>query len=392
MRITVIDGFRGCFLTFMVVIHANEILKTTIGKLNHHYFGWVEDAQGFVFMSGLVVGLVYGGRYLRHGYGAVRKAIRARIRTIYSHQFFLILLFLAVTLVFVQLGYTPPDIFHAYADEPVIFPVFSALLVTGSMHMGILPMYIFFLMATPFALRLLNNQQYMIYAALVAACWAIAQTRVTDHLVTVAENLLVQSGHQISLGIFFNILGWQALFFSGLLVGFLMAAKRLKLDFLHRDEMRTVFYICVGLFFFYGIYDRIVFDDWFGADFSRMIKAETDRGNFSVIYPLTYLIDLLIIVWLLGPGLTDQNRLIRSVARLLYRFVSLRPLVFLGQHSLHVFSAHIVIVYVLAAVYQDGPPGELFGTVLIFASVAMLYLAAWLHAVSSARGKSSTVA
>jgi hypothetical protein len=60
LRLTVIDGFRGMFLVFMVIIHANGILKTTFGKLNHHYFGWVEDAQGFVFMSGLVVGLGSG--------------------------------------------------------------------------------------------------------------------------------------------------------------------------------------------------------------------------------------------------------------------------------------------------------------------------------------------
>lgn len=389
MRLTVIDGFRGIFLVFMVIIHANEVLKTVLGKLNHHYFGWVEDAQGFVFMSGLVVGLVYGSRYIRHGYDVMQKAIWARIRTIYSHQVFLILAFLAAMFVFLQLGLTPPNVLRPYQNEPVLFPLLSALLVTGSMHMGILPMYIFFMMATPFALRLLNQQRYMIYGALSVSLWAIAQTRILDQLVTVIEQLLATEGHRIGMGIFFNICGWQVLFFGGLLIGFLMASKRLNTDFLASSEMRTVFFICAAMFFAYGIYDRIVFDDWFGGAFSEAIKAETDRGNFSDIYLVTFLFDLVAAVWLLGPGMTDQNAVVRGVARLLHRLVSFRPLVFLGQHSLHVFSAHIVIVYVLSAIYQDRPPNQLTGSLLIVLCVALLFVAAWLHAKSAERSKAA---
>lgn len=219
----------------MLIIHANDILKTTFGKLNHHYFGWVEDAQGFVFMSGLVVGLVYGGRYVCYGYEAMNRAIWARILTIYSHQAFLILLFLTITLIYLQLGATPPVILHKYEQEPVLFSIFSGFLVTGSAHMGILPMYIFFMMMTPSAFRLLNAQQYIIYFVILGAVWAFAQTRIPDQLITVLEQSLATSGHRIDLGIFFNALGWQALFFGGLFVGFLMSSKRLKTDFLHRE-------------------------------------------------------------------------------------------------------------------------------------------------------------
>ncbi|MBA3326144.1 MAG: OpgC domain-containing protein [Rhodobacteraceae bacterium] len=38
---------------------------TLLGKIHQQFFGWVEDAQRFVFISGLVVGLVYGRQYLR---------------------------------------------------------------------------------------------------------------------------------------------------------------------------------------------------------------------------------------------------------------------------------------------------------------------------------------
>lgn len=381
MRLTAIDGFRGIFLVFMMIVHANDVLKTTFGKLNHHYFGWVEDAQGFVFMSGLVVGLVYGKRFLRLGFDAMSGAIWGRIKTIYSHQIGLIVLLLIATLACSMIA-DVPSVLRPYDTHPVAFPALSALMVTGSMHMGILPMYIFFMMATPYALRLLHQRRYLTYTAIVATLWLIAQTRLPDALVSGAEGLA-----GIKLGIFFNVLGWQVLFFGGLFAGFLMAAERLNLEFLETPEMRRVFLLCVALFFLLGIYDRIVFDDWFGAAFSEAILSEADRGNFSTIYLFAFAVDLLAIVWLLGPGRQDRSPLISGTARAIGKAVTFRPLVFLGQHSLHVFSAHIVIVYALAIAFEDAPPSEAVGASLIVLSIALLYLVAWGHARATSRRK-----
>lgn len=387
MRLTTIDGFRGIFLVFMVVHHVNAIVNTVVGKLNHHSFGWVEDAQGFVFMSGLVIGLVYGGRLLRHDETVMRKAVWKRIRTIYSHQIGLILCLLAASFLYVFFGQTPPQPLSPYAEAPLLFTGLSALMVTASMHMGILPMYIFFMMVTPFCLRLLNARRYMTFAALVIASWVIAQTRVLDIGVTTAQAGLAAIGHPVKLGIYFNVFGWEVVFFGGLLIGFLMTAKRLQTEFLRREDMRTVVLICFGMLVFFGLLRRIVAGDWFGTEFSALISLETDRGNFSLIHLMAFATDLLIVVWLLGPGLSDRNRLLRGLARGLHRFVTFRPFVFLGEHSLHVFSAHILIVYAIDALYRDKPPGELIGTLWIFVSVSLLFGAAWLHAKSVGRKK-----
>lgn len=387
MRFAVIDGFRGVFLIFMMIIHANEILHTTFGKLNHHYFGWVEDAQGFVFMSGLVVGFVYGGRFLRSDYDTMRKAIHARIRTIYSHQLGLILIFLIATLIFSATMPSVPNVLHRYADHPISFSISSALLVTGSTHMGILPMYIFFMFATPFAMGLLKERQYFLYAFIIGALWALSQTHVIDFCVGYINSIFVAKDLGFDIGIFFNVFGWQALFFTGLMIGFLMTSKRLKIDFLQAPEMKKVFYVCLALFVFYGIYDRIVFDYWFGTEFSLKVLAETDRGNLSTIYPITFFIDLVIVIWLLGPGMTDENPIVQKSAKFLRTVVTWRPLVFLGQHSLHVFSAHILIVYVIAIIYEGSQPTELTGVAIILLSLAALYAVAWWHAKSVAAAK-----
>ena len=80
-RLRTIDGFRGFFLLFMGIVHFNGVTDVVLGKLNHHRFGWVQDAQGFVFISGLVVGLVYGKKYLRNpGISNICAPILRRVR------------------------------------------------------------------------------------------------------------------------------------------------------------------------------------------------------------------------------------------------------------------------------------------------------------------------
>ena len=381
MRLTIIDGFRGFFLVFMMIIHSDAYLKTLVGRLNHHSFGWVEDAQGFVFMSGLVVGLVYGGRYIRHGYDVMRRAIWARIKTIYSHQFALILLFLAAAFIAARFSILPREL-ETYVHEPVALPVLSAFLVTGSMHMGILPMYIFFLAATPFAFKLLKEENYLAYVAIVALFWIFAQTRLPDFFVEAMETNMSGAGHKLNLGIYFNIFGWQLLFFGGLAIGYLMAAKKFNAQILWSQDAYRAFLVCVGIFLVLGFFDRIVFNSWFGNDFTQRILNETDRGNLSIIYVIAFAADLYIVAWLVGPGMTATQKFWRVVAQSLVKVVSLRPLVFLGQHSLHVFSAHIILVYIVATVFQDGPPSALVANILVLLSPLPLFLVAWLHALS----------
>ena len=143
MRLAILDGFRGFFLLFMMIAHANAYLDAPLGRVNHHYFGWVEDAQGFVFISGLVVALVYARRLLRKGEAAMREGIGARIRKIYTYHAALILVFLAWALLLPLVG-IEAEILAQQAEEPFLFTLASLFLVTGTLHMGILPMYIFF--------------------------------------------------------------------------------------------------------------------------------------------------------------------------------------------------------------------------------------------------------
>ena len=306
-RYTILDGFRGFFLIFMGVVHFNEQLNVTLGKLNHHYFGWVEDAQGFVFISGFVVGLVYGSIYLKRSAADMQRAVFSRMRTIYSHQAGLILIFLGLALFFQQYGQVPA-ILQSYAAEPVYFTLASLGLVSASTHMGILPMYIWFMLITPFVLRGLHRGWAPGLCILCLTVWVFAQSGLVDLLTARAETIALGLGHEINFGIFFNVFGWQMLFFVGLFGGFGLAQGTLDLSPLRHPSYTVAFFFGLMAFFFLGCLDRAVFDYWFSPAFTEGFLASISRQDFSSLYVLAFFLDLFLIVWLIYAGPFSARR------------------------------------------------------------------------------------
>lgn len=392
MRLTVLDGFRGFFLFFMMIIHMNMEFDAVIGKLNHHFFGWVEDAQGFVFISGLVVGLVYGKRLLRKGEKECRTALHKRMRTIYSHQAGLIVIFLVAALIIPGVM-VQGNALRPYAQDPVWFTLASLLLVSGSLHMGILPMYLWFMFLTPITLFALHKGRIGLVIFLIVVAWLAAQVGIVDIADAAAEALLANAGINIPVGLFFNLLGWQVLYFSGLIAGYLMAADRLDLSFLKNPQWLTAFWVGVGMVVVLGILDRVVGNNLLGREFSQWFMTMQNRRDFTSLYLLAFALDLFLVVWLMTAGASCGIRILERVSAAM-TWVFTRPaLVFLGQHSLHVFSAHILIVYIVNQLMFGRSVGPLAANLIVGLSPLPLYLVAWLHKRSvdaSAAGKPST--
>jgi hypothetical protein len=375
-RLVILDGFRGYFLLFMAVVHYDGLIGSWLGKLHHQYFGWVEDAQGFVFISGLVVGLVYGRKYLRTPtVAAIYGPILARVRTIYSHQAGLVLILLTAALLLGPMA--APD-FAPFRDAPVTFAVSSLMLLSSSANMGILPMYIGFMLVVPLAFRLLHRDQVAPYFALMLLLWLIAQTNLTGFAFYQAQVLLTERGIPAAFGLYFNLFGWQVLFFGGLFIGFRMAQRRLDLGFLHQPQFRTAFFIALAAITLLGVYDIIVELLLLGDDYSTRILIRTDRAILGFFYPVAFAIDLFAITWLLRVGPEDRLPWVRRAAAGAQWLFTRPALVVLGQHSLHVFSFHILVYYLLATVVplELSPASRML---LLVASVASLYLAAFGH-------------
>ncbi|MEI4471218.1 OpgC family protein [Frigidibacter sp. MR17.24] len=395
MRLNILDGFRGFFLVFMMVAHANAYLDAPLGHINHHYFGWVEDAQGFVFISGLVVGLVYAKRLVRKGAGAMRAGIFARVRTIYSYHAGLILLFLAAALLLPLAG-VEAQILRQPAEEPLVFTLAQALLLTGTLHMGILPMYIIFMLATPAVLVMFSRGQGVVVLAASICLWLVAQTGWPDLAQLPVEGALSAAGHGINLGIYFNVFAWQALFVGGLWLGWLMAEGRLDLDRLKRPEMRAVFWIALAAFLVLGTLDVMA---WSGAGdegWRRMIFANIDRGNLAPIYVVAFAVNLYLVTWLVVAGPTSGNRGLAWAGEAFRWLFTREALVMLGRHSLQIFAAHVVLVYLLSIAMAERTLAPMAANGALLAMLVPLWLVAlgreWLQGGAPVAAKPVPVA
>ncbi len=376
MRYGILDGFRGFFILFMMIVHADEILGTVLGMLNHHSFGWVEDAQGFVFISGLVVGLVYGGVLDRKGYPATRLAMNKRCLTIYKYHAGLTLLICAAAL---SIGGTHPGVVR-YIAHPVETVFGSLALFSVTNTMGILPMYLFFMLATPWVLQAIKAGYLPAVAFVSASLWLFSQTYIPREIGIALEAQLAAAGYQLPIGLGFNVFGWQAVFFIGLIPGCLLAEGKLYLGFLKGKQYEATFYVALVVIFLLGILDRVVWWKLISKDYTTAFLAANGRSEFSALYLLAFLLDLFAMTWLLVAGPTSNFRLTRQASAAAHWLFSRRPLVFLGQHSLQVFSWHVVVVYALMLFARKGGYGEAVDTAIILGAVVSLFIPASIHA------------
>ncbi len=222
--------------------------------------------------------------------------------------------------------------------------------------------------------------------------WALAQTGVAAQLAAGANAWLHSAGTTVRLGVFFDLAGWQLVFFSGLCLGYLQAEGRLDLGFLKQPRWTPVFYIGLAMLAYFALLDRIVWDFWFGAEFTRDFLIQHARTSFSSLYLLAFALDLFLVTWLLVAGRDCGHRATEAAARGVEWLFTRRPLVFLGQHSLQVFSAHILLVYTLSIAFHDRHLPVLAANLVVLFSPAPLFLAAWLHQRAVAQGKARRAA
>lgn len=386
MRLTLLDGFRGFFLLFMMIAHTTGQFWTVFGAWNHHALGFVEDAQGFVFISGFVVGLVYTGLMDRKGAAGMRVGVMKRIRTIYTYQAAMILGFAAAALALAHYGFAP-QVLRQYVEEPVVFTLASLGLTTGTMHLGILALYIWMMLLTPFVLMAFDRGHAKWVFVISAAAWLLAQSGLPDAAQRPVEAALREAGHGINIGIYFNVFGWQVIYFFALWLGFLFARDRFDGAWMKTRAATLGFWAALAGVVAFAVFDRALALGWLDAETRRAVWDWLDRGNMDAVYLANFALDLYVISWLLIAAPERGGRVLAAISRGITWVFTRRPLVFLGQHSLQVFTAHVVLVYLIMWGMQDRSFGPVLSHAVVLASILPLYAVAWLHARSVAAKK-----
>ncbi|MGH9548691.1 MAG: OpgC domain-containing protein, partial [Terriglobales bacterium] len=331
-RLPELDALRGLMLVGMTLTH----LPTQASHYSNQCLGFVSWAEGFVLLSALLTGRVYGGLFQRSPWRAVFNRLWRRSAKLYGYH--LALLAVAFTAVAAVAVHTQKPallgLLDFYLAHHALAVVTSLLLLYCPPLLDILPMYIVLLLLTPFLLGVGQRWGWKFVLLPSALLWLTAQfgARAWVH------SLLVQrAGFPIpveNLGAF-NLLAWQFLWAFGLWAG-VGGASRLLQWF----ESRWVIALAALLATTFLVL-RYQWPAYF-------VFHPVDQGNAWVLFDK----------WQLG-GLRLLNFaalgvLFTAVRPYIAHRLAWRPLVLLGKSSLEIFCVQVLFCFAALSLVGDG--------------------------------------
>ena len=150
-RMPELDALRGLFLVWMTFTH----MPTRFSDYVNQPFGFVSSAEGFVFMSALLVSRVYL-RDAQQNETGLRVKLWRRTLKIYSYHLLMLAFAFTVAAAFAARTHRPAlyNLLNFYLAHPAVAIVGSVLLIYCPPLLDILPMYVIFLFFTPLALSI----------------------------------------------------------------------------------------------------------------------------------------------------------------------------------------------------------------------------------------------
>jgi hypothetical protein len=317
-----LDWLRGYATMAMVVDHLGSSSYLHILTGGDVFF--VSAAEAFVFISGMIVGLVYGETLRREGYGpAARKAL-VRAWTLYK-------LTVVLTLGFVFLVVRDNLPWASWLDptDPLQYVLGVITLRRTFVFVDIPLMYTLLMLLAPLGLYFLQvHKGWLVLAASWAAWFAYQLSPIQQSIPTVIE------GNWI-----FKIPAWQLLFFNAMLIGYNRDYLTSRLKGI-RTSARYAYYILVvaafaALIILYLQDQQLL---------SYIMPEEQSKALLSALFDKSAL----------APG-----RLFAAVIVFQFSFLTvtlfwkqcerLRIFIPIGQNSLYAYTMHVVLLVILYA-------------------------------------------
>ena len=335
-----LDGVRGLLLVLMALNHIDSPLRL----LTFQTFGYASAAEGFLFVSGLTVGLVYTRRWLARGRPAMVSRAMRRVVAIYACHVLPLVAILALSrLAPAWIGELPlvrPDPGPAAALAPLL--VSSLTLLYQPLLFDILPLYVLSVAVAPWILVGFDRGWGRRIGVASAGLWLLAQWSPPSAWVyALGDRLPVwRSG--------FDWAAFQVLFVSGLYLGHRWARGETLPPSRTMWPWHGAALVVAVAGFLLRIAERLATGplQWQALGTAKngflglVASLATDQSVFGrpVLAPgrLMNVAALIVVCLLLAPYLR--------------RLVEGRWLTLLGRHALALYAIHVVCVYVMMPV------------------------------------------
>ncbi len=326
------DALRGLMLVLMTFTHLPSRLGSPIGQP----FGFVSAAEGFVLLSAVMAGMVYSRMARRDGIPAMQSAFLRRAFKVYLCQVALVIFLFSVVAVLGLATGQPAvkNLMSFYLQHPFIAVPAAMLLIYQPALMDILPMYVLFMLASPWVMAWGLRHGWTGVMALSIGLWLAAQFGVEPML---HDWLVATFGFPVpwrDTGAF-SLMAWQFLWVMGLWLG---AARQStpQAQAAHLRFPGWAVTLAVVLFVVGIVWRHKLGQAPFGANEPLNVLL-FDKWQLAPARLLNLFV-LMVIVLRFGPWLAA-------------RMPRLRWLETLGMASLPVFCAHLVVVLLVLSIW-----------------------------------------
>jgi hypothetical protein len=325
-----LDALRGLFLVWMTFTH----MPTRFSDFVNQPFGFVSSAEGFVFLSALLVSRVYL-REAQENEAKLRVKLWRRTLKIYGYHLLMLTFAFTAAAAFAEETHRPAlyNLLNYYLAHPAVAIIGSVLLIYCPPLLDILPMYVIFLFLTPLALGIAIRYGWRWVLAGSGLLWVAAQFGLRElmHEVVVRVTHLPIPLQETGA---FNLFAWQGVWVVGLWLGAKSVEGEMPLARVPGYAVALCGVVCT--FFFE------VRHGWLGPHLTQeALGIEVDKWQIGPMRLINLAACLVVCYWLRGY-------VVRIIAR--------EPFLTLGKASLQVFCAHVFFVFAaLALLYGDIP-------------------------------------
>ena len=319
MRFTELDFLRGLCLVLMTIDHFGDV-----GIVR--FFGFFSPADGFVFISGIVAGIVYTKRLINSSYEELKSSALKRALQIYKYH---ILCLLCLCLLILSgnefiVGFYKTNA-GFFVENVFLAGLLNALFLYKIYHLDILPLYVVFVLLIPFALKTTVKYGPRVILFISGSLWTMNLFGLTDWIYLELNKVI-----PVRLGEF-QVLSWQFLFFLGFYLSYLQTKGSLNISFKRNSYLFYSLVILVLMFClkWAGLSDHLT---------DNAASILVGRSRLGILR----IIDFLALSYFLGYLLTK------------YRWLGNNKTVqLLGRHSLYVFTFQTLFLFLFIPFYHE---------------------------------------
>jgi hypothetical protein len=342
-RNLIVDALRGLCLVQMTIDHFRGNPFDRFSNSNFGPFGFFTAASGFVFLSGWAIGRAYGKRRQKFGDQSVIRSVVNRLGKVYLAQVILVFVFCLGSALVGNVAFNGG--LELFRIHPLKGFLMGAALLYQPYYLGILPMYLIFLIFTPLILRQVQTGHSKRVVLWSAAIWVFSG--LTIRVPTNATGL--------NFG--FNPLTYQILFVIGVVIG----DRQWRLESLtsYARRLLVVSSLALTALFFvlrlsYALFPPI---ESFTDVHLRQLLSMPQMGPLRLLNFAAFAVS---VCWLF-----QQTKLEIQDYRLS------RWLILLGQNSLTVFAWSVLFSYVSNVLVLPSAPVGLRLFDILLASVCL---------------------